>query len=175
MNTLDYQFISLCINIVKLLVKDNINIIIIIFFFQSDSGIVKMNLEKNNKYITPKIEELYRQASKHFVCQQLKEANELYKQCIDKQKELIVQDNADIRHLSASLILVYLQLNEKLYPEIDCWEIAINLYNDLPNVTPEILVFWYIIIIYLLNIYYIFYTYLLFIYNNNYLTLLLIL
>lgn len=101
-----------------------------------------MNLEKNNKYITQEIEELYKQASKYFVCQQLKEANKLYEQCIDKQKKLILQNNADIRHLSASLVLLYLQLNEKLYPEIDCWEIAIKLYNSLQNVTPEILVFW---------------------------------
>ncbi|ORX57282.1 hypothetical protein BCR36DRAFT_402429 [Piromyces finnis] len=100
-----------------------------------------MNLEKTNKFITLEIEDLYKQASKHFVCQQLKEANNLYEQCINKQKKLIIQNNADIRHLSSSLVLLYLQLNEKLNPEIDCWEIAIKLYNELPNVTPEILVF----------------------------------
>lgn len=101
-----------------------------------------MSLEKNNKFITPEIEDLYKQASKYFVCQQLKEANNLYEQCINKQKKLIIKNNADIRHLSSSLVLLYLQLNEKLFPEVDCFEIAIKLYNELPNVTPEILVFW---------------------------------
>jgi len=101
-----------------------------------------MNLERNNKFITPEIEDLYKQASQYFVCQQLKEANTLYEQCITIQKNLILKDKADIRYLSASLVLLYLQLTEKIYPEVDCWEVAIQLYNDLPNVTPEILVFW---------------------------------